>query len=143
MAFVKDTFQALRRITFSGFSGDPDWVGDYTASIARLAGSKTCLPSRTGKVDLLFGYLDSNENLVAPGAASFIDFQIVGLGSGNLSKTTLDAIYSFETINNHKVDEVTTLDRTLNGPSILAIRVFGLVMTPGAAEELVAAIRIG
>ncbi len=143
MSFVKDTFQALRRITLSGFSGDPDWVDDYTASVARLAGSQTCLPSRTGKVDLVFGYLDGNQELIAPGAASFVDFEIVGLGSGNLSKTTLDAIYSFEQVSNHKVDEVTTLNRTLNGPTILAIRVFGLVMTPGTAEELVAAIRIG
>ena len=143
MSFVKDTFQALRRITLSGFSGDPDWVDDYTASVARVAGSRTCLPSRTGKIDLVFGYLDSNEELVAPGAASFLDFEIVGLGAGNLSKTTLDAIYSFEMVNNHKVDEITTLNRTLNGPTILAIRVFGLVMTPGTAEELVAAIRIG
>ncbi len=143
MSFVKDTFQTLRRITLSGFSGDPDWVDDYTASVARLAGSRTCLPSRTGKVDLVFGYLDGNEELIAPGPASFLDFEIVALGSGNLAKTTLDAIYSFEQGSNHKVDEVTTLTRTLNGPSILAIRVFGLVMTPGAAEEIVAAIRIG
>lgn len=143
MSFVKDTFQALRRITLSGFSGDPDWVGDYTASVARLAGSRTCLPTRNGKVDLLFGYLDSNQELVAPGAGASLDFQVVGLGSGNLSKTTLDAIYGFETVSNHKVDEITTLDRMLNGPTILAVRVFGLVMTPGTAEELAVVIRVG
>lgn len=143
MGIVDRDFEVIRFLTLSGFTSDPDWVADYDADAARAAGSMTCTPTLSGQVDVVFAYVDVTDTLVAPLVNSTIDFSIVALGSGNINRITVDAIYMFESKMNHVVDEITTLDRKLAGSTVLAVRLSTLANTPPTADRLACSIRIG
>lgn len=143
MGIVDRDFEVIRFLVLSGFTGDPDWVADYDADAARAAGSMTCKPTITGQIDIVFAYVDPSDVLVAPLPASTIDFNLVALGSGNINRITVDAIYEFEAKMNHVVDEITTLSRKLAGPTVLAVRISTLLNTPVAADRLACSIRVG
>lgn len=143
MPFIRDQFTVLRLITLDGFTGDPDWVGTYDAAGARAAGNDTCVPTITGQVDLAFGYLDADLNLIAPEAASKVDFEVIALGANNPTASPLDAIYAYESVANLSVDELATLTRRLSGATMLAVRVFNLISTPITAIQMFVALRIG
>lgn len=138
MPFVRDKFIILREIPLDGFTGDPDWVDDYDAAAARAAGSRTCVPTNTGEVDVVFGYLDVDGDLIGPDMASNVDYEIVMVGTQNTT-----AIFTFEAVSNQVVTDVGTLQRTLGGSSILVIRIEGLASTPVGAVTLACALRIG
>lgn len=143
MAFIRDQFTVLRLITLDGFSGDPDWVADYDAVGARVAGNNTCIPTRTGQLDVVFGYLDADNGLIPPSPSSNLDFQVIALGSGRADESPVDAIYGLEVVNNTVVSEIATITNKLAGSTVIAIRVTGLTTTPVAAIKLFCALRVG
>lgn len=143
MPIIGRDFRVLRFLSLSGFAGDPDWVGDYDADAARVAGSMTCRPTQTGQVDVVFAYVTPSDELVGPEPSSTIDFSIIALGSGNINRVTVDAIYEFESKSNHVVDEITTLARKLAGSTVLAVRLTNLMTVPVTADRLAVSIRVG
>ena len=143
MSFARRDFTVVRSIVLDGFTDDPDWVGNYDAASARAAGSVTAEPAITGQVDVLLAYADTNGNLLPPGNATSLDFQVIGLGTGAIIPAGIDAIFAFASQNNHVVDQIATLERKLAGPTVVTVRVSGLTFTPAGAITLGCAIRVG
>lgn len=142
MPFIRDNFALARIIPLAGFTGDPDWVDDYDADGARIAGVYTCIPQRTGQVDVVFSYIDATFELLGPDPGSSLDFEVIALGAGNVDPATVNAIFTFEVVNNHSVEEIATLDRKLGGVTQLGLRIYGLSNTPAAAVFVSAAMRV-
>ena len=156
MPFAQSKFRIVRTITLAGFSGDPDWLGDFDATAARAAGSITVEPSNHGQVDILGGFGNAAKQLIDPGLSTF-ELEVLALGAGDdPDGNDEDAIFRFEKATDHltgppgppasetlDVVDIVTLIRRVAGPTIFAFRVTDLLVVPATATTFAIALRVG